>query len=247
VVLILAAAFAAGPVVAGAADGQLSPFVADYDVKYGSMSVGTSRTELRRGDAPDHWVIESRSTASGLARLFASGTLVQRSSFRLDAAGLQPLNYRFDDGMKRSARDVELDFDWGTGRVTGVAEGAAVSAPTEPGLQDAASIQACVLWKLRDGAEPGTIAMIEKDSIKYYHYTLLRRERLPTALGVLDTVVYRSARDGSDRETIVWYAPELGWATVKAEQRRNGKRLFQTYIRRYAPEGRQGAAGSGAR
>ena len=42
---------------------QLAPFIAEYAVKYGNMSVGTSRTELRRADIPGQWIIESRSNA----------------------------------------------------------------------------------------------------------------------------------------------------------------------------------------
>ena len=117
----------------------------------------------------------------------------------------------------------------------GVAEDAAVDIEVEPGLQDAASMQAFVLQRLSGGNEPGTIAMIEKDRVQNYHYTLLRHERLSTALGVFDTIVYRSARDGTGRETLLWYAPALGYATVQAEQRRDGKRLFQTYIKGYRP------------
>jgi len=104
-------------------------------------------------------------------------------------------------------------------------------------LQDAASIQALVTARLQAGQEPGLIAMIEKDKIKRYRYTLLRNERLKTAIGELDTVVYRSARDGSTRETISWYAPSLGNALVRAEQLRDGDRTFHMYIRRYQPGG----------
>jgi hypothetical protein len=232
---VLLAAAAIGFSAAGAAEDWLAPFVAEYDVKYGSLSVGTSRTELIRAAAPNRWVIELRSNASGFAKLIASGTLVQHSSFELDATGLRPLSYRFDDGTTRRTRDVELRFDWHNGRIMGTAEGSTVDLPVVVGVQDAASIQASVLLHLRRGTEPDTITMIEKDRVKHYHYTLLRRERLPTALGVLDTVVYRSARDGSGRETLFWYAPALGYVTVQAEQRRAGKRLFQTYIRRYRP------------
>ena len=117
----------------------------------------------------------------------------------------------------------------------GIAEGAAVDIAVETDLQDAASMQAFVLLRLNGGTEPGMVAMIEKDSVKYYHYTLLRRERLKTALGELDTLLYRSARDGSTREVLLWYAPALGNVTVQAEQRRNGKKLFQTYIKGYRP------------
>lgn len=213
-------------------DLALEPFVAAYDVRYGSMSVGSSSTELRRA-ALGRWEWVSRSEASGLARLVASGTLSQHSVFELGAAGVRPLSYRFDDGTHRTGRDVSLDFDWREARVRGTAENEAVDLPAGPGLQDAASIQALVMLQLKSGAEPGLVAMIEKDYVKQYRYTLLRRERLKTAIGTLDTVVYRSSREGSSRETIFWYAPSLGYAMVQAEQRRDGKRAFQTYIRSY--------------
>lgn len=225
----------AAPLAARADDGPLAPFTADYDVHYGSTDVGSSRTQVRRSDQPGRWIIESRSKASGLAKLIASGTLLQRSTFELDSTGLRPLSYRLDDGTRRSSRDVQLEFDWRSSRVRGVAEDESVDIATGPGLQDAASIQALVLARLRDGAQPGAIDMIEKDRIKRYQYTLLRHERLKTAIGEFDTVVYRSARDGSGRETIFWYAPALGFALVQAEQRRDGKRAFQSYIRKYQP------------
>jgi hypothetical protein len=232
-ILMLAAITALNADSASAEEMALEPFVAEYDVKYGNFSVGTSRTELRRSSGPDAWQIESRTTARGFAKLIAGGTLVQSSVFQLEADALRPHNYRFDDGTKHADRDISLDFDWVAGRVRGAAEGKAVDIESESGLQDAASMQAFVQLRLNNGLEPGVIAMIEKDRIKYYHYTLLRRERLTTAIGEFDTLVYRSARDGSARETLLWYAPALGNVTVQAEQRKDGKRLLQTYIKVY--------------
>jgi hypothetical protein len=212
-----------------AAETTLAPFVAEYDVRYGRMAVGTSRTELARAGA--RWTFESTSVASGLARMIASGTLRQHSEFQLLPEGPQPVSYRFDDGTKRTDRDVSLEFDWSAGRVRGTAEHETVDLTVVPGLQDAASMQALVLARLRAGREPGTIAMIEKDKVKYYRYTFLRREKLATAIGELDTVLYRSARDGSSRQTLTWHAPALGHVAVQAEQLVDGKRGFQTRIR----------------
>lgn len=234
-IVLLAALAALGHPHARADEPPLAPYVAEYNVKYGSLSVGTSRTELRPAQLPGQWLIESRTSASGLARLIAGGTLVQRSTFELETGGMRPLSYRFDDGMKRSGKDVTLDFDWDSGRVTGSAEGDPVDIASEAGLQDAASMQAFVQLRLNGGSEPGIVPMIEKNKIKYYRYTLLRHERLKTALGVFDTLVYRSARDGKPRETLLWYAPALGHLSVQAEQREDGKRLFQTYIKAYRP------------
>jgi hypothetical protein len=233
--LALALLLNGGPAAADSAGASLSPYVADYKVKYGSLSVGTSRTELSRSQVPDLWTLETQLRASGLGKLVADGDMLQHSSFQFDAAGPRPLRYRFDDGTRSLERDVTLQFDWRAGRVTGVAEEEPVDVAAETGLQDAASSQAFVQWLLQGGVEPGVVAMIEKDKVRHYRYTLLRRERLKTHIGVLDTVVYRSARDGSSRENLFWYAPELGYVIVQAEQRRDGKRLFQTYISGYRP------------
>jgi hypothetical protein len=228
--MLLATALAGGEAAAG--DTALAPFIAEYDVRYGRVAVGTSRTELARAGA--RWKMEATSDATGLARMIASGTLRQRSEFELLPEGPRPLSYAFDDGTRRTDRDVSLAFDWRAGRVRGTAEDERVDLAAVAGLQDAASMQALVLARLRAGREPGTIAMIEKDKVKYYRYTFLRRETLRTAVGEVETVVYRSARDGSDRETITWHAPKLGFTAVQAEQRQDGRRGFQTYIRRFA-------------
>ena len=233
------ATFAAAALAAAAlarAQGAPHPYVAEYDVRYGGLSVGSSRSELRAGPQPGRYVFETRSTATGFARIIAGGTLQQQSTFELDGTTMRPLSYRFDDGTADTERDVALEFDWHAGRVRGTAEEAAVDLAAESGLQDAASIQALVTLRLQAGIAPGTIAMIEKDRIKRYQYTELRRERIKTALGELDTVVYRSAREGSTRETISWFAPSLGFVLVRAEQRRDGDRTFHTYIRRHQAE-----------
>ncbi|MDH4260404.1 MAG: DUF3108 domain-containing protein, partial [Gammaproteobacteria bacterium] len=173
-IVALAAMAAVNAHSALAEEPRLVPFIADYDVKYGNLSAGSSRTELRRASLPGQWQFESRTKASGLARLIMGGTIVQQSIFQLEAGDLQPLSYRYDDGEKGSEGNVSLDFDWAAGRVKGISKAAAADIEVEAGLQDAASMQALVLLRLNSGVEPGLIAMIEKDEIKYYRHTLLR-------------------------------------------------------------------------
>ena len=86
---------------------SLAPFVAEYDVRYGRMAVGTSRTELAAANG--HWTLESTSTATGFARVIASGTLRQRSEFELlagrPAAAALPVRRRHrTHGPRRRAR-----------------------------------------------------------------------------------------------------------------------------------------------
>lgn len=226
---------AIGPAAAADSAAQLKPYVVDYKVKYGSLTVGNSRTELRRDAAANQWVMETRLTPNGLGRLVAGGAMLQYSQFQFDGGGLRPLSYRFDEGTRSAARDVTLEFDWHAGRVKGLAEAETVDLSLEPGLQDSASAQAWVQLRLRRGQDPGTVAIIEKEKVKYYRYALVRRERLQTPIGPIETVVYRSSREGSSRENLFWYAPELDYVIVQAEQHRDGSRLFQTYISAYRP------------
>ena len=80
---------AASPVAAE--DAALAPFVADYEVRYSWLQVGTSQTEVARAGAL--WSIESRTTATGLARLKLQSTLRQHSEFELTADGPRPVHY----------------------------------------------------------------------------------------------------------------------------------------------------------
>lgn len=235
----IAAILLAGCLVgaAHADDGQpvLKPFAAEYAVKYGSLSVGRSRLELRRDTEPGHWAVESTATASGLARLVASGPVLQRSWFMVRDASVQPLRFRFNDGMKQSEEDVSLDFDWDGGRVTGVAKGQPVDLEAVPNAQDPVSIQIATMVALMNGRQPGEIPLIESPRVKHYRYTYERAERLVTAAGTFDTLVYRSVRLGSSRETELWLAPSLDYLAVQVEQRRKGRRLFAMYLSRYVP------------
>ena len=94
------AIFATG--TADAADGAVrpEPYVVEYKVKYGSLTVGTSRTELRRSGVANQWIMETRLTPNGLGRLVAGGAMLQHSEFHFDAAGVRPLAYRFEDGAQ---------------------------------------------------------------------------------------------------------------------------------------------------
>lgn len=229
--ILLVAALAAP-----AATGAPSPYVAVYAVSYGSLSVGDSRVELRRDAAPGCWVLESRSSAHGLARLVVSDELVQNSRLEIDGLRVRPLRYRFDAGGD-AGKSVSLDFDWTAHQVTGTAEGQPVSVGIPDGLQDSLSLQLSAALELQAGRQLESLAMIEKDSVKQYRYVLEGHQPLDTPLGRIDTVVYRSERPNNKRWSRLWYAPSLGYINVRAEQYREHKKLFSLQIKSFKGEG----------
>jgi hypothetical protein len=218
---------------AGASTPDLTPFVAEYAVSYGSMSVGTSHFELKPGAEPGRWVFESRSDAHGLARLIASGRLVQTSWLTVEGDQVRPQRFRFDDGSTRKQEDANLAFDWPGGRVTGDAKGEPVDLEIVPGLQDPVSSQLAMMVALLAGREPESLPMVDGGRLRETEVRLERRERVTTPAGEFDTLVYTSRRPGSRRVTWMWLAPELQYLPVRMEQLRDGKRAFHMQLTRY--------------
>ncbi len=238
ILLALAGLAAGAAAVAAPAPTDLQPFIARYAVKYGRMGIGDSKLELQRGDGPGRWVLMSAADASGLARLIASNTLVQTSTVLVKDGHVRPLRFSFNDGQERRQEDVELDFDWTKGRVTGTAKGEPVDLPLEQNAQDPVSNQLAAMLDLLSGRQPEPYAMYDNaKQPKAYGYKFVKRERLETPAGTFDTLVYSSSREGSNRETVLWLAPALGYLAVQVESYRKGKRGFSMYLENYVTAG----------
>lgn len=230
-------ALAVAALEATAAAPSLVPFVADYVVRYGSVSVGTTRFELAPAEAPDRWVFRSRAEADGLARLVASGPLVQTSWVVVHDGEVLPQRFLFDDGSTRRKEDADLLFDWRAGRVKGAAKGRPVDLAVPPGTQDPVSSQLATMVALTGGREPRGLPIVDGGRLRETELVFKRRERVATPAGSFDTVVYTSRRPGGRRITWMWLAPELQYLPVQMEQLRDGKRAFYMQLTRYRAAG----------
>lgn len=215
---------------AHAADWTPTPFQATYSVQWKGFNAGTSKLELRR-TGPDTWLYDSRNLARGVFRIAIPDTVTQTSELRFANGRTQPLKFRGDDGGEATNRDVSLDFDWQQGRVRGTAENRPVDLALQPGLQDPMSIQIAQMHAAATGQVPVRMHSIDKDEVKEYEFTRVGPERLKTALGELDTLIFESRRPGSSRMIRLWMAPSLGYLPVRAERRKGTKLEFAMAIR----------------
>lgn len=214
----------------GHAAPALQPFVATYNVEWRGMSAGTSTLELVQQEG-NTYTYRSRNAARGIFRIALPGTITQTSTFDLVDGRIVPRRYSADDGTKSTERDVELEFDWTAGRITGVSERKPVDLPLEPGTLDALSVQIALMSALESGSVPPSFRLVDDGEIKEYVYTREGTETLMTPLGTHETVIYSSQRSGSSRITRFWIDPQLGYLPVRAEQRRRGKVEFTMTIR----------------
>lgn len=209
-------------------------FVASYSVNFRGMNAGTTEVELKpdpQDPAGKAYEYASRANARGMFRAFFSDEITQTSWLLIEDTGVRPVRYRADDGSEDTERDISLDFDWSAKRVTGTAEDKPVALDLTPGVQDVMSMQVATMRDLARAQVPESYTIVDKDRIKLYRFTREPDAKLKTAIGELDTVVYRSQREGSKRSMRTWYAPSLGFIPVRAERLREGKREMLMEIR----------------
>lgn len=218
-VLLLAAA----PAAAAGPEPSLQPFTARYSITWSGMSAGNSNLALEH--LPDgRWAYTSQSQAKGLFRIAMPADLSSRSVFRIDSGRIVPDSFSADDGARSDEKDQAITFDWARGRITGVAERKPVDLPLQPGVLDTMSVQVALMQELISGRTPHQLLVFDTDKVKEYLYTREGTEKLRTAVGEYDTVIFRSARPDSKKGTYFWCAPALGYVPLKVE-RRNGKEV----------------------
>jgi hypothetical protein len=244
IVSLALVAVCSAPLASAAAVNCPQPFKITFGVEWHGMSAGTSILELAR-KSPTEWTYKSSNTARGLFRLALPDTITQVSNFKIDNGTIVPLSYIGDDGTSDTSRDVSLKFDWDAHKVTGTAENKPVDQALTPGVQDSLSVQVALMCGLAAGSVPASFRLIDKDEVKEYQYTREGEAKLDTAVGKLDTVIYRSQKAGSSRYTRLWIAPSLGYLPVRAEQAKRDKRELQLTIRAIErPEGSASATAS---
>jgi Protein of unknown function (DUF3108) len=220
------------------------PFKVTFTVEWHGMTAGTSVLELTRKGAAE-WTYKSTNNARGFFRIAIPDTITQVSNFKVENGTIVPTSYVGDDGSSDTSKDVSLKFDWDAHKVTGTAENKPVDQPLTSGVQDSLSVQVALMCALAAGNTPTSFRLIDKDEVKEYQYTREGDAKLDTAVGKLDTVVYRSQKSGSNRYTRLWIAPSLGYLPVRAEQAKRDKRELQLTIRAVErPEAAAGAAGA---
>ncbi len=199
------------------------PFTATYDVTYRGMRAGQLTFKLTRDEATGRYTYETTAEPSLLARIVVSSAAVERSVMEIGPEGVRPIEWQLDDGKSGDSKDGTLQFDWSKNLVTGVIEGEQISLPLEPGLQDRLSIQIDVVTSLLRGEEPGVIPLIDDNRVKRYSYVKKDAVTIDTRLGKLDTVLYESTRQGSNRQSRFWLVPNMEYLAARAEQVRKGK------------------------
>jgi hypothetical protein len=203
-------------------------FTAVFDMDSAGLHLGETRWSVTRQEA-GRYVFESVSTASGLAALLAGGERLERSVWESRGERPRPLSYLYRR-TGRKAREVLVDFDWGSGIARTTSRGQTWELQVAAGTMDKLVYVLALMQDLAQGRQRLTYTLADGGKLRTYELQVTGREPLATPLGQLETVKVRRDSQSGEKETLLWCAPSLAYLPVQVEHReeKDGRPVHMT-------------------
>jgi hypothetical protein len=162
------------------------------------------------------YTLETEGEVTGLAGLFVSGKMIQKSTGRIGPLGLMPERYEM---QRLSGKQEALRFDYAANVIessrTDSRRGTRTrELPLLTGAQDPLSSIYQLAMAAQDGKN-GFIVAAGSKRVKGYPYRTLGKETLATPLGELQTLHVAQAGDSDKGAVHLWLAPARHFLPVK--------------------------------
>ena len=213
--------------IAANASSELKPFTAQYSSQWdlGISLAGSAERSLSKNSDGSYTL---KTSASAMV-----AKLIESSTFEFKDNKIKPLNYAYQRKILNNKRNVDVDFDWPNFKVKNTAGGSSWVMDILPNTQDKQSVQMRLQLDLAnldfEKQTQGTVFSYEVADgghPKTYQFVIDGEDKIDTPEGSQRSIrVKRDRGDESERETWIWFAPELDYSIVKILQiEADGKR-----------------------
>ena len=191
----------------------LKPFSASYEInwKSGISLSGNTVRKLSTNENGD-WSFESKASA-----MFAS--VFESTQFKWQNNQIIPLKYHFKQSVLGKKRIADVSFDWEQLKVTNTVEDKPWKMPISEGVQDKLSYQLLLQQDLARGLEEFNYSVADGGKLKQYKFVVDGKEIVEAPIGSYEAIRIKRLRDAKEnRETFIWFAPELDYQIIKLHQ-----------------------------
>ncbi|WP_286238215.1 DUF3108 domain-containing protein [Neptuniibacter halophilus] len=226
----LSTALLSSAVQAGQPSPGLAPFTASYEIDWdGSISLsGDTVRQLKQGPE-QQWQFESKASA-----MFAS--IYESSRFTWHNQIPQPLEYNFKRSVLGKKRLAEVHFDWQNSLVTNKVENKPWKMEISEGVQDKISYQLLLQQEVAAGKQDFNYSVADGGHLKEYRFKVDGREQIEAPIGSYEAIrVIRVRDEDSNRQTYIWFAPELDYQIIKLKQIEKKDKAYTLLLRELAP------------
>ena len=231
VCLLAGVALLAVPAFAGP---SLTPHSALYKVKI-SIAGGELSTQLTLTD-DGRYVATHTVRPTGIARVFAHGSIRETSEFYDSADGIRPDKYRSVDTLSSDKGSVDIRFDWKTGEARGMVNDTFVVSVMDAIAYDRVSIQYELMHDLINGESRDEYVLFDVDRLQTVNVRNIGQRTIKVPAGEFEAIGIQHETANSKRVTTLWCVKELGYLPVMVEQHRKGKLRGRAELSSYTPE-----------
>ncbi|WP_339806696.1 DUF3108 domain-containing protein [uncultured Marinobacter sp.] len=141
-------------------------------------------------------------------------------TFRWEDGQVIPQRYRYTlEGFAIRNRSRVLEFNWPSEAISGSFDGNTFSLDTEPEALDPLGFQLQLSQDLKAGKTDMRYAVVDKGGYDYDRFAVIGEEVVDSKVGSVNTVKVEKVRgEGSKRETLMWFAPELDYLLIRLVQ-----------------------------
>ncbi|MFA5493838.1 MAG: DUF3108 domain-containing protein [Porticoccaceae bacterium] len=197
----------------------LQPYHAVYQARYNGLPIEAHRY-LRVTDNGYQLVTEAKNFL---------GRIHEEENFHVDADNrLIPDDYRYQRSIFGKSRTETVTVDHDANKSVTRRKGREHQLDFAPGQLGPLSYQVAMAADLSHDVETLSYQVIHRGDIKQYRYRRLAEVDMDTPVGRLRTLPVERVRDDSDRETVLWLAPELNYLPVRLVQKEDGETYEMT-------------------
>lgn len=196
----------------------LKAYQASYSVSNSGLTVGETTVTLSYSN--NGYTFLKQTKANGMAALLSGDVLTERSIGVKQGNKLQTQQYLYQHKSRRKSKIDQYSFT-NTNQVKGNFNGQDYSLNVPTGTIDPAVVE---LWVREDLAanRPLKYNVTERGKLKNYQFQRLGKETVETPFGQYQCEKVQINRDGGERQTTLWIAPELNQLTVKMQHNEEG-------------------------
>ncbi len=223
----------AWPVAAAETDttpAPAAPWPPHFTAEYNVYTSGIKVAEMHRGMTANNdgsYVFRSESHATGVVSLLRKERILEESRWHVADGTLRSLAYSYTRTGGKKDRNVAVQFDWNTRRITNTINGESWLMPSVPQVVDKLLYQFALMTDLRAGGKDLNYTVADGGKIKIYEIEPLGTESVKTPMGKIQTMKFRHQKLGDDRITTLWCAPKFQYLPVQVEyQEKEGHKIL---------------------
>lgn len=202
-----------GLCLAEAKEPALIPYHLIYDASIKGMDIKAERHLTRNGD--NYELVSKANT------MLAS--ITEQGSFKIGPKGnILGQQYTYGRNIFGVRKNESLTYDQSAGIANYRGKKKQRQIRLDGEYLDKLTYQVQLQRDLIGGMTPLQYQVIDRGKLKQYNFEITGEEIVNTALGPINTVKVHRVREDSDRETYMWFAPQMNYLLVQIWQDENG-------------------------